>query len=753
MRRSLLVLALLACLAVSATVAADSWMQPRGDAAATGFQPEEGPEWPDVALRVQLNGSMKAEAAAPPLILEEQVLFLAREAGDDRDGTYQVYSLRLDDGRLTTVAQDLDIAARLSMATDGETLFVSDQGSVHAVPVGPGGSEWTWPGTAPSSDSTSQGVEMESCWRMSLEGGHLTVLCLARDEADTLTQSATQGGYLYPHIMIAQLDAETGEPAWVWDPGTVPPAQQPEYKDTGFFPVGLAVSQTRVVVQALETSFARLNTPDVGMGQARYWVWALEKSPPSSTGSVDWRWASPPRNMTQPTPPGPASSGLSQSPAAGGNPAVTEDSVYVKASNLYRLNLGPGDERWKKEIGEADFAQDEGLFATGVALDDDSVYGTSAQTVYRVSQATPEDGWSTNLDFSEGQRFQLDPVVTPGAIYVSTSNTEGVEELYAFDTADGKELWTHKVENRVNAFSVVEGLIAYADVESLDDGNMNTTFVVLGQTEASPSPRIDLSTTYPEPGEPVQVNLSSSEAGLQGPVTRFKAIWGDGNETDWQEEPGLNHTYADAGDQTARFIVANDANQTASTTQTFHVGQNEPTEPTWLAERFEKDNQDMTFGVLGILVAVSGGAIGVARRKRKQANLQEELETLEAGFEDTRDNPGECEAFLETRKARARSLMLDGDLTEEQFGVIESRIEELGRELRSSLLDERFQFLPYGMVQSLKKMLADGKISGWEREAFETLLEDDEALSEAQKEKVRHQLDRWFAEDARGGAA
>lgn len=752
MKRWLALVVIAAMLAVPAA-SSTGWLQPRGDAAATGFQPEQGPQWPDVALRVQLNGSMKAEAAAPPLILEDQVLFLAREAGDDFDGTYQVYSLGLDDGNPTVVAGDLDIAARLSMATDGETLFVSDEGNVHAVPLGPDGSEWTWAGTVPSSGGIPQDVEMDSCWRMSLERDHLTVLCLAWDTADRTYRTAP-GGSAYTHVMVARLDAETGEPLWVWDPTTVPPADHPDYKDTGFFPVGLAVSETRVVVQALETSFAFVRQSGVGgagTGQARYWVWALDKNPESSTGSVDWRWASPTRNISQPSPPGPAGSELGQSLDSGGNPAVTEDSVYVKAEELYRLNLGPGDKRWEKQTGEADFEQGRGLFATGVALDDEDVYATSAQTVYGVSQAAPEDGWSTNLDFADGQRFQLDPIVTPEAMYISTRNTEGTEELYAFDTATGDELWAHTVENRVNAFSVVEGLIAYADVEFLEDGNVNTTFVILGRTEASPTVEIEPTTTYPDPGEQVEVNLSASEAGAQGPVTRYKAIWGDGTTSGWQGDPVLRHAYNEPQEQTARFVVANEANQTNSTNVTFHVGEEEPTEPNLVETAFQKENQEMTFGILGIAMALGGGIIGIARRRRKKSVLREELDALEQGYEDTKDQPSECEALLDNRKARARSLALDGKLEEQQVTIIEDRAEELRSELRVDALEDQFGFLPYSLVTKARQMVEDGTVTALERDAFLQATEEDDVLTGEQKALVRERVEQWFARDAGGG--
>lgn len=100
------------------------------------------------------------------------------------------------------------------------------------------------------------------------------------------------------------------------------------------------------------------------------------------------------------------------------------------------------------------------------------------------------------------------------------------------------------------------------------------------------------------------------------------------------------------------------------------------------------------------------------------------------------------------RKAHCRGLLMDGKLDEAQFAVLESRVSELARDLRVSALDDRFDFLPYGLVKSLRDMLADGRVSAWERKHVVRALDEDDVLTKAQKKKVRDLVDGWFRRDA-----
>lgn len=743
-RSAFLLLALLAILAATSIVSADTWMQPRGDAAATGFQPEDGPEWPDVAIRAELPGSMRAEADSPPLVLEDEVLFLARPYNDPGDTDYRVFSVDVHTGEVTTVAEDIKVANRLRMATDGETLYVSSRGTVHAFPLEAGGNEWTWDGVVRLTGTDVADHQAVFCGRMSLSDGSLTVLC----QSERFGQRPFSEGSARGSVLVAQLDADTGDLDWYWDVPRSPQDGEPAgYGGAGSsYPVGLAASDSYVVILTKEGSVSCVDCSNDQFGVLRSDAWGL-----SSDGDMVWNRTLQQADRLQMTYVEQASIDENEPFLNVGNPAITDGAVYVKAGRMHKLNLGTGDTLWSTPIGEEDIDQQGGR-SGAVSLTDLHVFTTSAQTLYRIDRDEPKDGWSRNLDFASEEGFGENTIVTPSAVYNTVWHQEEIETLVAFDSEDGSILWRHPATD-IFSFSVGEGLAAYTDVEFHDNGTATTTLVVLGRTDASPTASANPATAYPAPGERVEVDFADSEPGVQGEAMRFKAIWGDGTESDWQPDPVLTHAYAEPGDVIARFLIANEANQTASSTYTFYVGQEEPTEPNWVSERFEPENQEMTFGVLGLLVAVTGGAIGVARSYRERIRLQDVLKGVETAYEETQHNPAECEAQLTERKTHARGLMLDGKLREEQLQVVDNRIQELRTELRMDTLKEGFEDLPHRVVRALEEMLKDGRITSMEHQGAHAAIDEAKGLTDAYKERLREQVDAWHNRDARGHGA
>lgn len=292
-----------------------------------------------------------------------------------------------------------------------------------------------------------------------------------------------------------------------------------------------------------------------------------------------------------------------------------------------------------------------------------------------------------------------------------------------------------------------------ARLQAGNEANQTASTVVTMRVGATP-PVEDA--RYPPVGEPIGLNPTSLGLHAPGADERYRVFWGDGTVSPWQASPIFNHTYDEAGNTTARVQSVDASNATSSTFLAMHVGMDpppEPPEPTLLQQAFARENQDMTFGILGILVAVTGGAIGVGRRYRRRSRLEAELEALETGYEETKDRPGECEALLETRKGRARSLVLDGHLTEEQGSMVEARADELRRELRTHALSEEFGFLPYSLVTKAREMLEDGRVTSLEAEAFLAALQEVEGLTDDQRTRVRERIKSWFARDAGGGAS
>ncbi len=721
--------------------AAEPWLQPRGDAEATGFQEEDGPAWPDVALDVQLEGSMRAEADTAPLILEDRVLFLARPFENTTDDDYRVFSVDLDTTEVTVVAEGIERADRLRLATDGERVFVSSQGKIHGFPLTSSGDEWTWVGEGPDPlDEMGEPVEVtlsdwrvEWCGWMAVRDGNITALCAAENPSPFSPFGVTS--------LAVRLDASTGNVHWWWNAN-----DDREEDGFGSWPVGLAVSHSRAVFLLSVSPCFRPTGPPIEMDYCSFSseVWAVDLE-----GEYDWdeklqsveslRFRVEDESVID----------ESESLRNVGNPAISGGAVYVKAGQIHKLNIGDGETIWSRGIGEQDVDPDGGR-SGAISLGNGHLYTTSEQTIYSINQENEEDGWTSSLDFSTQEGFRENPVATPSAVYTVIASPDEPETIVAFSTEDGRDLWRHEAGEEVWALSVGQGLVAYTQTEFVDDETAKTSLVMLGETDASPVAKAVHTTRYPGLGEAVEVDVSASEAGLQGPVTRYKAIWGDGSVTDWQESAVLTHRYAEEGDMEARFIVGNDANQTASTVVTFHVGQEPPVELNLLQKMFARENQDLTFGVLGVFLALSGGMIGVAHRHRKQNRLKDALESVERAYAETRDEPVRCEAQLTERRAHAKGLLLDGELTETQFQVVEDRIEQLRRELRESTVEDQFDFLPMSLVKGVHEMLHDGRVTKLEKQAFLDALDADESVHPDQKTVVRQKILEWHARDTGG---
>jgi hypothetical protein len=271
---------------------------------------------------------------------------------------------------------------------------------------------------------------------------------------------------------------------------------------------------------------------------------------------------------------------------------------------------------------------------------------------------------------------------------------------------------------------------------------------VLGETRASPVVHAQASSEFPAPGADVSVDLSGTTAGAFGPATTFRADWGDGTLTDWQSEPFLAHAYAEAGDHMARFQVGNDAGQTSSQVVVLHVGGTPPPRLNPIQQAFAPENQDATWGVIGLVVAAAGTLYGFTRLRRRRSRLAQQLDALEAAYAGTCSDPPACEAALARERAAARALLVEGKLDEAHFAVLDRRIDELRAQFRQDVLEHQLDFLPARLLRDLRAALADGRISSLERRHVLDALERDPTLTPDYKAMVRRLVEEWHARDA-----
>ena len=271
---------------------------------------------------------------------------------------------------------------------------------------------------------------------------------------------------------------------------------------------------------------------------------------------------------------------------------------------------------------------------------------------------------------------------------------------------------------------------------------------VLGRASDALRPAITVSSPYPAVGATVTVVVDAAD---RPSPERIILSWNDGTIVEVEPGAAVVGQYTEAGPRTLAATAVFEDGRTATSEVVLQVGGVPPADLNPLQRAFANENQDLTFGVLGIAIAVGGGFFALARQRTRRRRVQRELDAIETAYADTHDRPLDCEAALAERKAHVRGLGLDGKLDQSEVLLVERRIEELGQQLRLSSIDERFGFLTVNMARTLREMLADGRISAWEREHFLAALDADTHLTKAQKIKVKRQIEDWFAQDE-GGA-
>jgi hypothetical protein len=730
-----------------------SFLQQGANAAGHNFVPGAGPQWPDVALVIPFEGI--PDHVAPVLIGRHAYLPVGLAEGEldvnDIPGSALI-RIDVDTGEVEEI--DRFDSWAMAIGSDGERIFlaVTELGVV-AYPVGGGARIWTrtWNelGAGPDADLPAP-IDFAICASIAVRGPDLTILCDVREKVPDPTG---EDGFLAPpgtsafvlsqasrFLLGARLDAKSGEARWTWTedvyaratadfceppivgelpcpaPATVLPA----------VPLSAVISAPSVVEETVLFQGVELR-----LDSSRSVTWALD----NATGVVKWRFLGP--EVANEI----SVERFRLGALNTGRPTGADGIAYVKSQSVFALDLEEGSDLWSEPLGEQDYDPAVRWHSGDVALVDDTLYAASSQAVYRFD-VEDRQGWRQPMPLGTGEGFEEGPLVVGDVVLLGGWNpeTETAGGVYAYDADDGSLLWRLPRQDP-GPIAASDGVLVFTDVSA-------RAVTVLGRTAASLTAVAEVSSEWPAVGEEILVDFSATEAGIQGPATGFRAVWGDGTETEWEDETVLSHSYAEAGDVTARFIARNDAGQTASTTLTFHVGQRQPT---LLSAVFAPENHDLTFGILGVLLVVGGALVAVFARRRRLGRLQRELAAIDGAAASVRDNPTRLAAAMEERRAHSRALLVDGTIDESQYTVLEKHIEAVGRAARVHQMADLVEFLPHALFTALEEMLADGRVTRWERDGFKVLLRENRALTPAQKRKVATRVDEWFSQDEESG--
>ncbi len=736
------------------------WMQAGHDASRTGAVNGDGPQYNETALIAELPGYRPHTAT--PLILDDVVYALttdAEVAGKQVDG---IAAVDLATGT-AQIIHELDTGP-FGFASDGDALFAIDRTGIAAYPLQPGDPIWT----LAHPDLGFEPAQME-CVDPAVQAGSIYFGCRVTPATneDTFPYPATGEVPLY----VARVDADRGTYDWVWTKGAAgsladPTGFNPATTSTSTYLHGLAVGEHQVIV---------ITTEDVGTaGAVQSYAWALSIDDGTLSWPVDSREGSTEQTAQHAgaTDSGNMTSSLTWNYAT---PTIVDGIAFLKFHELAWVDEQSGDLIAKHDIRSADVERHD--WAAGMAYDDGILHAATSATITAIEVKTKSLAWAVQplvgseewhadgLFLTDDRMYaRAAAIIIPTSADLSAPDAEYRHDaIYAFDrSADRspKLAWRHVLPNPLadvydeeggpfydathttpaHAMAVANGVIALHAI----DGKI----IVLGRTAASIQLDVEADDVYPALGEEVTLDVSGTQPGTQAPDIEYRIDWGDGQTSAWTEQTLFTHRYGEVRDIAVRIEARNAAGQTSVEEVVFQVGKEDPREPTLLEKAFDPDNQDKTFFVLGLMVTLGGAIIGVSRIHARRSLLARELEAVEDAFLMTRHIPLECEQALGERKTHARALLLDNKLHESQFGVLDRRIDELRGDVRVNSLEDRFDFMPVGLMKTLQRILADGHITTGEHENFLTALDANKMMTETQKDKVKKLIDRWFVRDA-----
>jgi hypothetical protein len=738
-------------LLLAASSAQANWLQAGYDEANTGATPELGPKLHEVAMVVQLPGTRVPNA--PPIIVDNAA-FIFLEPGmysptqgiDEQPPEHTqrgIVRVDLDSGNVSTVVETEALGTGEAAASDGERLYVQGEVGVQAFWLSNGSAAWEAIWVAPE---VTQERHFSACAQMAISEGSLYVSCNNYGRANDTLAPGPLGGLTEDLRWAARLDVVTGQPEWLrfWEDPLLSDASEvsDESPIQAHGRAGIGAPQSISVID----DYVHITQEFTREAPCEGEVHVLR----AADGAPHWRWPDEPQVPDASAPP-PQTGGTSSdfcptpdfvAPVTGAGPIA----YYNRAGILVEVNAATMQVNWNLDLGGKDaVAHDSG---GGLATDGESIWAASYSAIHRIDPDA-EDIVRSSPPLTSDQSFSLHGLVlADGVIYARAASDSGdVVEGYvhAYDAESLEPLWSHRMvdsvydDYRLNfryAFGISDGLAVISGY----DGSLT----VLGRTEGSIVPMLDVSSTYPAAGDEIKVDLRGTLAGIGGAATEFRAVWDDGTVTDWQASPVLTHVYEQEKEWIATVYARNDAGQMSAQEVTFNVGEDAPT---LLSTMFARDNQDMSWGVIGLVVVVLGAGWGALRLQRNRRRMRKEVAAIESAAENAATGSAH-ERAMQERREHAKLLLLAGKIDESQLRVLQGRIEELARGHRLAAIDERFDFLPYGMVRRLRGMLDDGRITSWEHEHFVEALRGDPALTAAQKTRVRSLIDAWFSQDA-----
>jgi hypothetical protein len=286
-----------------------------------------------------------------------------------------------------------------------------------------------------------------------------------------------------------------------------------------------------------------------------------------------------------------------------------------------------------------------------------------------------------------------------------------------------------------------DGRVAVADASG--------DLLLLGPALPGLAPAVRVSNTYPAPDETVRLTAAS---GPGAAAERFAISWGEGPIEDLAPGAAALHRYTGADVRTLRVTAFYPGGRTGTAEVVMRVGGTAPQELNLLQAAFAPDNQNLTFGALGLAATGIGVSLAGLSRKRRKTRLGQELRRLEEIRElGGRDALAAVRA-LEEFRGRVLREVAEGLLDDAQFSVLELRVSRLLQALRLRVLGPFAGRVSEEYGNTLEAALEDGRITPDEAAELRRSLAKERGLTATDRARLTELIAMW-ERTSRGAAA
>lgn len=244
--------------------------------------------------------------------------------------------------------------------------------------------------------------------------------------------------------------------------------------------------------------------------------------------------------------------------------------------------------------------------------------------------------------------------------------------------------------------------------------------------------------SYPAPGTPATVTLSATE-----PIVEAFVAWGDTAQehvTPQAATVTLTHTYSAPGRYPLAITVVYADGHAAADEREVQIGG--PYKDGFWQRAFAPENQDTTWGIIGIALAVVGGSIGLAVRWRRRSHFMHARQRVETIRRLSRHEPLAALAELRDARADMRSAHDRGRLDDAQYQIVRDACQDLLNRIMVLVVDPMRGVLSDSFQQRLAAAQHDGAIDVDESADLHAALAT-EQLTDAQRATLRRLLDAW----------